>query len=268
VWRLPATLLTLLVATLATLINPSKSPAWNSRKYQAIEAWDVNPDLWERWAAIYNHQEDCQGASGPLAARRFFELNREAMLEGSRVLWPQREDYYALRELRLTSGQASFDSEKQNEPIDMATCLFREEDMRYWDDQFKTEEELLAYLHGHVSFFGACDPSLGKLGKHRDDSAIVTLACDHRTGLMYVLDADIARREPSKIIEAVIEHHSRRGYAELAMESTQFQEFLAEELIKRSCILRCHCLCIAVRSEVNRTARKILYLMPLAGKVR
>lgn len=221
-------------ALLATLIDPSKSPGWTGHKYQAVEAWDVHHDLWDKWAAIYNHQEEFEGASGRDAARRFFQQNKAMMLEGSKVLWPEREDYYALRELRMTHGQASFDSEKQNEPIDSSSCLFPEDSIHYWDGEFRTEQELLAFLGPRATVFGACDPSMGKAGKARDDSAIITLVRDDESKLLYVLDADIVRLDPTALIDRLIEYQSRRNYCGFAMETTQFQEFLAQELRKRS----------------------------------
>ena len=39
------------------------------------------------------------------------------MLQGTAVLWPELEDCYELMELRIREGRASFDSEKQNEPV-------------------------------------------------------------------------------------------------------------------------------------------------------
>jgi predicted phage terminase large subunit-like protein len=83
-------------------------------------------------------------------------------------------------------------------------------------------------------FAGALDPSLGRVGRNRDDSAIVSLLVDRRTGIKYVLDASIARLQPDEIIDAVIAHHERRRYDRFAAEAVQYQEFLASELTRRS----------------------------------
>ena len=65
---------------------------------------------------------------------------------------------------------------------------------------------MIAAVGQRGSFYGACDPSLGKLGKNADDTAIITLLRDSETGVLYVIDADIERRKPDSIIEAVIQY--------------------------------------------------------------
>ncbi len=55
-----------------------------------------------------------------------------------------------------------------------------------------------------------------------------------RTGVLYVLDADIRRRKPDALIEDVIAFHRRREYQSFAMETNQFQKFLSDELERRS----------------------------------
>ncbi len=64
------------------------------------------------------------------------------MLEGTEVLWPQLESYRDLMELRLVEGRVSFDSEKQNEPVNPEDCYFQESDFHFWDDQFDSVEQL------------------------------------------------------------------------------------------------------------------------------
>ena len=62
----------------------------------------------------------------------------------------------------------------------------------------------------------------------------MSLLRDTRTGILYVLDADIRRRKPDAIIEDVIAYHKRRNYQRFAMETNQFQKFLSDELERRS----------------------------------
>ncbi len=215
---------------LAQLIDGRTMPGWTSRKYQAVLSWSDHEDLWQQWEAIYTHQSEHEGQSGPDAARSFYEANRERMLQGTSVLWPQREDYCQLMEMRLCEGRASFDSEKQNEPIDPETCFFAESAIRFWDDEYKSVDELLAKLGGEARIYGACDPSLGMAGKSRDDTAIVIILTHNPTGHMYVLDADIRKRKPRQIIDAIIEYHGIRRFTSFGIETNQFQHFLATEL--------------------------------------
>ncbi len=209
-------------------------PGWLSQKYQAVEKWATREDLWEKWAAIYSYRDEHEGQGGAQAACAYFEANQEAMLEGSQVLWPERESYYELMEMRLRDGAASFDSEKQNEPIDLKNCFFDPEKIHYWDDEYRSVDELIADLKSKSSIYGACDPSLGKEGRSRDDTAIVTILRHSPTGILYVLDADIKKRKPLETIQAILEYHRVRQFREFAFETNQFQDFLANELARAS----------------------------------
>ncbi len=219
---------------LAKLIDPKVSPGWTGHKYQAVCSWSDHPELWSRWESIFCHQEAFDARSGPAAATAYFGVNAESMLEGTKVLWPQLEDYQSLMELRLVEGRLSFDSEKQNEPVNPEDCYFQESDFHYWDDEFGSADQLIEAFKRRSTIVGACDPSMGREGRTGDDSAIVSLLRDGQTGILYVLDADIRRRKPDVIIDDVIAYHRRREYQRFTMETNQFQKFLSDELQRRS----------------------------------
>lgn len=219
---------------LARLTDPAKSPTWRSRIYRSISKWSANADLWQKWTSILRKRETYGGGEGAEAARTYFEDHSSAMLEGTEVLWPEMEDYYTLMLMRETEGPAAFDAEKQNEPVNPEDCFFLEEDFVFWDDRWPNEETLIAHLGTNAQFIGACDPSLGREGKHADDSAIITLLRDNKSGTLYVVDADIARRKPDRILETILEYQRIRKYRRFAFEANQFQSFLADELKRRS----------------------------------
>lgn len=219
---------------LAKLTDLVKSPLWVSRVYRSVLRWSAHPELWEIWTALLHRHEEWNGETGPEVAKRYFEANREAMLEGTEVLWPENEDYYTLMLMRESEGTASFDSEKQNEPVNPADCLFLEEEFRYWDDRWESDAELITAVGKNAEWIGACDPSLGKSGKHADDSAIISLLRDSSNGNLYVIDADIRRRKPDQIIENVLTYQELRRYGTFSFESNQFQSLLADELTRRS----------------------------------
>lgn len=85
-----------------------------------------------------------------------------------------------------------------------------------------------------LNIYGACDPSLGIQGKTRGFTAIVTLLHHKSTGHLYVIDADISKRKPLETIKTIIEYHRIRKYRKFAIETNQFQNFLASELIRIS----------------------------------
>lgn len=247
---------------LARLTDPGKSPVWKGRIYRSVIKWSEHPELWQTWTCILRGQEDFEGETGPPAARRHFEANMEAMLSQTEVLWPEREDYYMLMLMRESEGPASFDSEKQNEPVNPEDCLFLESEFQFWDDRFGSERELLAALGNNAQWVGACDPSLGKLGKHADDSAIVTLIRDASTGVLYVLDADIARRKPDQIIDDILSLTVFRPCQLFGMEAVQFQEFLATEVERRSALLGRYLTVEQLRQTTDKRGR-IQTLQPL-----
>jgi len=219
---------------LAQFIDPKSNTGWIKLFYRSIISPSVHPELWEQWIKIYNRQEEYNDKEGPSAGEEFFLANKEPMLEGTKVLWPEKHDYYTLMKKREDEGPISFDSEYQNEPINPRDCTFSPSERHYWTDRFNSEEELLNMLKGKSVIIGSCDPSLGRESRKGDYSAIITVAIDTDTRTIYLLDADIERRSPDKTIEDIIAHHKRRKYERFGFETNQFQEFMAIELQKRA----------------------------------
>lgn len=225
-----------------------------SRKYRAVLQEAEREDLWQKWAAIYT---DLTLPDREERAREFYEANREEMDRGAVVLWPEREDYYALRVERLDDPLA-FASEKQNEPVNLEDAVFDETRFRVFP-----EPELNEY-----DIYGAVDPSLGKKGKRGDYSAIIDLGVHKKTGQKLVLDADVARRPPDKIIEDILakaEGYARRGnrYRAFGVETTQFQEFFKDILANRSQKARVYLPIV----EVSHTTDKVIRIQRLQPEI-
>jgi len=244
-----------LLANLVGIGNLAPQPGWTTRRYKAVINWAEDQALWQRWENIYAQRAEHEALTGPEAARAFYVANEAKMLEGAQVLWPERESYLQLMEMRLIEGRASFDSEKQNDPISAMDCLFNPDNFSYWDDQYKSEEELIAALGPKARICGACDPSLGKAGHDRDDMAIVTLIQNPQSKRLYVLDAIILKRKPSQILELIHELHSRRRFARFGIEVNQFQEHLAEQLEKFCAGLGRPIRLLKIRNSQEKVAR-------------
>lgn len=210
-----------------------KNPAYQSVKYKAVISWAERKDLWDIWEEIY---VDLDNENREQDARAFFEVNKEEMLRGTQVLWEDKLSYYDLMVMRISEGEASFNSEEQNEPINPEDCLFNEE----WFDYYN--EAAIDFRENRFRFYGFVDPSLGGKGKKKksDFSTIIILVLDILTGYMYVFDADIERRHPDQIIEDILEKERwlrmayGRGFTMFGCETNQFQWFMKEELAKRS----------------------------------
>ncbi len=242
------------------LAHTLTNTGYKTIKYKAVLAFSDAVELWKQWEDIYTdlanetHQED---------AKEFFEAHREEMLAGTQVLWEEKLSYYDLMKMRIDEGEAAFNSEEQNEPINPDDCLFQEE----WFDYYNEAET--DFKDRNYVFFGFVDPSLGKT-KHSDFSAIITLAKHKVTGYMYVFDADVERRHPDRIIEDILEKERRlrrdygRGYKKFGCETVQFQWFLKEELVKASARAGLY---LPVE-EVPQTTDKVLRIQTMQPDVK
>ena len=214
---------------LATLVDRERKPGWGGRIYKAVKEFSSNPQLWEKWTSVFRSHDDYEGAGGPDAARSFFEANRQQMLEGTDVLWVERESYYDLMVMRETEGLRSFQSEKQNEPIDPQLCIFKEEDFVFWDDEYRDLQHLIECVGPRARFYGACDPSMGR-NKRGDYTAIVILLRDPRTKINYVIAADLSHLAPSGAINKITEYARMYEFQKFAIESNNFQQLMVDDL--------------------------------------
>ena len=175
------------------LANVSKNPEYDTRKYRGVIQFAENTQLWDAWEAIYTDLENPDHKADALA---FFKANEAEMLKGTKVLWEEKNSYYKLMVDRVSDGEAAFNSEIQNDPIDPESCAFNEEWFDYYDDEGKIPPD---FSDPRFLFVGGNDPSLGK-NKKSDTSAIITVAKDVRSGYLYVALADIEKRKPDQII--------------------------------------------------------------------
>lgn len=233
------------------LSNVLQNPRYHARKYRAVISWADNQKLWEEWEGIYTnlfnekHEED---------ARSFYEENEEAMLEGAEVLWEDKLSYYDLMEIKVAEGDASFNSEMQNDPVDPDNATFNPE----WFDYY--EPELVDFSSPEFVFVGANDPSLGK-NKKSDTSSIINLALSIKTGYMYVADASVERRKPDVIISDVFEMSKRlkrdygKGFYKFGVETVQFQFYFKEVMAQKSAEEGEYIPIEEIQSSVNKTLR-------------
>lgn len=240
------------------LNNILQNPRYKTRKYRAVVSWAVNSKLWDEWESIYvnllneNHEEE---------ARAFYEAHEEEMLLGTEVLWEDKLSYYDLMEIRVSEGEASFNSELQNDPIDPENATFNPE----WFDYY--EPELVDFKSPEFIFVGANDPSLGK-NKKSDTSSIINLALSVKTGYMYVADASVEKRKPDIIIDDVFEMNRRlkrdykKGFYKFGVEVVQFQYFFKDVMASKSAEEGEYIPIEEIQSTINKALR-IESLQPL-----
>ncbi len=207
-----------------TVIHPDsllakllKNPAYLSHKYRAVIEFSHSPK-WDEWEALVTNLDNPTRLAD---ARAFYETHKDEMLEGTSVLWAKKEDYYSLMLQRIADGPAAFSSEKQNEPINDDDRRFEESWIHYYDDAELIGKDL--FIVGYV------DPSMGKKGG--DYSAIIVIAIDVN-GQIYVLVADIQRRDPELIISDSISIQRQVHMQVLGVEIVAFQEYFKNNFVK------------------------------------
>ncbi len=203
-----------LVATTARL------PVWKEKTkiYRSIISWPNRMDLWAQWENILC---DVMLDDPSAESLKFYEAHKAEMHEGAEVLWEDREDLYALMLMRTTDGHASFEAEKQNNPIDPSKCewgpnLFND---RWYDDLPET---------GIIASASALDPSKGKSDKHGDYQGMVTVHF-HEKKILYV-EADINRRPMTEMTERYVAFLNETNSQVGVCEAEQFQELLLPEI--------------------------------------
>jgi len=211
---------------LSRLTKKEEFPNWQKRIYKAVIEFSPKKDLWQKWGNIlFNRGDTYNDEVGLRAADNYFQKNKAAMLEGTKVLWEELEDYYALMKIREIEGSYSFDSEKQNDPTAAKDCRYDPDNFHYWDDEFPTAEKLLKSFDNDYRFIGACDPSVGVMNSHSDHSAIIILA-KHK-GKLYVIDADIKLRPQEELVQAIVNFCKiRHPMDKFIIEANLFPELL------------------------------------------
>ena len=198
----------------SVLSRTLNNPFWSTRKFKAMKRWPDRMDLWDRWEELYRND-------GAVVAEAFYQANKDEMERGAVTSWAAR-GVLALMKIRARDGHATFDSEYQNDPVSGDAAPFASA-LKYWTE-----------LPGDLIYFGALDPSLGKAGASRDPSAIIVGGYHRSTGKLYIVEAQIKKRLPDQIIEDVIRLHQQYRCKLWFIETVQFQEFLKDELVKRS----------------------------------
>lgn len=197
-----------------------RAAGWTSALFRAVERWPDDLDLWRRWEELYCDRDRPDAAA---AAWEFFQSHQADMARGAELLWPEREDLYALMRMRVEEGRTAFEREKQNSPIDPERCEWPEEYFgeHIWFRQWPPELTLRTL---------ALDPSKGADARHGDYSAFVMLGID-AGGVLYV-EADLARRPTPEMVTRGVVLCTQFSPHAFGVEANQYQELLAGEFVE------------------------------------
>ena len=240
---------------LLSRLTKEEATGWNKRIYRSVISSAKREDLWAKWFTLYRGL-DCYGQNeGAAAAADFFKDNEKEMMDGVSVLWPEKESYQDLMVMREEEGESSFNAEKQNEPVDPKNAFFKWDGFQFWDQQYRNEEELRSAFGDKLAYYAAVDPSLGKPGKRGDYSAIVVIAKHVDTKAAFVLVADIAKRSPDNLVQAVINLGRFYRFSAVFVEANQFQELLVRDIEERAYSMGISLNIQRVTSRLDKLAR-------------
>jgi predicted phage terminase large subunit-like protein len=202
----------------ALALELDTAAGWTSGRFPALKSWPSNLELWEEWERIYCDVHDPNAVGN---ARDFYERHRLEMDAGAEVLWPEVEDLYVLMQIRVESGRAAFEREKQGSPVDPELCEWPD---AYFDDHIWFD----SWPESLVVKAIALDPSKGQDARRGDYSAYVMLGID-AAGLLYV-EADLARRATPQMVVDGAAFCARFRPHVFGVEANQYQELLAGEI--------------------------------------
>lgn len=219
----------------ALLMRTLENPGWEATVYRSIISWPKRTDLWEEARKIYVDLTRGSVEKRYAEAFAFYQDHLEEMDEGVEVLWPEEEPIFDLYVQLWTEGEASFLSEKQNEPRDPSRQLF---DMpgASW---FRVVDDRIEVLNAQgtvartvriadCTLYGWLDPATGK-NFGTDFSAIADLLVD-RHGYAYVLDVWLAKVGQDEQVREMFRRHAHytkafgKGYKTFGFEDNGFQE--------------------------------------------
>ncbi len=209
------------------LLDEEKSPTWRKKIISALVSEPTNMELWEHWSNVHNGRAEHKEKTGPAAGKAFYDDNKTAMDAGAESVWLQKWSIYQLK-CEQDANPFVFSSERQNKPIDPKTQVFKTDELTFWNDSYKSLEDLIKSLE-NPTFFGACDPSTGK----GDPSAIIILVRDGKTGILYVIVADIRQRSINDTINDIVDYARRYYFTKFIIETNVFQTLMAEQLRER-----------------------------------
>lgn len=190
-----------------------RSPLWKRVKFKAVVRWPDRMDLWQKWEEVFIND-------GEEVADAFYGQHRADMDAGALVSWPGVRPLLKLMKIRAGDHHA-FDCEYQNDPTNDEASFFQ--GMQFWVKPCRD-----------WVFYGSHDPSLGKNNRKRDPAATLVGGFDREHGKLSVVEAIVARRIPDLQISHIIDFQREYMCLAWAFESVQFQEFMRQELVKRS----------------------------------
>lgn len=209
------------------LPNILKRADYDSKVYSAIVSEPDNPDLWQQYETILS---DTENEHRITEADQFYSEHKAEMDSGTETLWQSRFPYTYMIKKKVEIGSRAYASEYLNKPSDPDTQIFNENNIHYFNER---DHELKEFLSSsRYDIFSFWDIAIGRT-KRSDFNAIVTIAKDRRTGVMYVIDAWAAKIPMHKALEVAIDKIVQFKPRLFGVESVQAQYEMFRQLQQR-----------------------------------
>lgn len=159
-----------------------RRPEYDSKIYSAVVSEPDHPEMWDKYEETLRNLDNNNRLE---EATQFYEDNKEMMDSGVQTLWQERIDYRYLINKKVELGSRAFASEYLNRASDKDSAIFDSDKFVYFTDADLFDEQGNPLK---LEYYGFWDIAIGK-NSRSDYNAIVTLARDRRTGVIYVMDA-------------------------------------------------------------------------------
>lgn len=218
----------------ALLKNLEKNPAYNSKVYRSIISWSDRQDLWDKWTDIFS---DLENDNREEDAYNFYLAQRDEMLKGTKVLWPEYEDYYELMKQLIEKGRRAFMKEKQNMPLGADDAVF--ETFHYYREVeggivIESSDKFVPWDEFRYNAYGAMDPSTGQTkprkGKMGDYTCLLAGYLDTK-GRLLVHEDWTKRAPPTRYIDRIFEAHEQYEFQKFAVETNLYRNLLLPNII-------------------------------------
>ena len=217
------------------LVNLLNNPRYEGNKYKSIISWSERQDLWDQWTQIYMNIENLNRQDD---ARAFFNNNREEMMKGVEVLWPEKEPYYALQERILETSLRSFMKEKQNDPQSDEEKIFNPNDIWWYEETpqgLLIEKTNVLVPWNQLTAYGAIDPSTGQTklsgtSKKKPDFTCILNGYVDTKKRLFVNEDYLRRVAPSVFIQAIFNFWETYQHYKFGVETNLFRNLLLQNI--------------------------------------
>jgi predicted phage terminase large subunit-like protein len=209
-------------------IYTKRQHEWETMFWQAVIRDADRQDLWQEYETIV---KDYANPNRGQESREFFERNKEEMLRGAVVLWPEKRDYKQLMDLKITNPLA-FQTEQQNDPIDKSSQLFSRDRMTFYEN-FDGE---FIYDHGHQIPLSECVQDVAGIdlarGKSKGDYIVIGRVVKSKAGAMYVIHCEPFKAKVSEQLKRTADFIEQYRPKVFIVEGVAYQGSFYDQLLE------------------------------------